>query len=256
MTDHSRQHPVLFVGAGPGDPELLTLAALRALAEAEVVLHDRLVSAEILDFAPGAELVSVGKEGFGHAMPQAEISALIVAHALAGRKVVRLKAGDCGIFGRLDEELEAVLAEGLAYRVIPGITASVAAAAAVGQSLTRRGRNSELRVITGHDIAGYAEQDWRSLALPGAVAAIYMGKRAARFTQGRLLMHGALPETPVTIVENVSRADQRVVPGTLATLLRCLEEVAGPAVILLGLAPRQAAAAAETAIAELKEALT
>ncbi len=132
--------------------------------------------------------------------------------------MVRLKSGDPTVFGRLDEELDAVTAAGLSFAVIPGITAASAAVAGIGQSLTQRGRNSEVRLVTGHDIAGYAEQDWRALARPGAVAAIYMGSRAARFLQGRLMMHGADPETPVTLVENASRPDQRVLGTTLARL--------------------------------------
>ncbi|MBC7139158.1 MAG: uroporphyrinogen-III C-methyltransferase [Defluviimonas sp.] len=243
---------VLFVGAGPGDPDLLTLKAARALAEADIVLHDRLVGADVLALAgPRATLIDVGKEGFGRSTPQSEITALIVAFARAGRRVLRLKAGDCGIFGRLDEEADALEAAGIAFGVVPGITASVAAAASLGRSLTRRGRNSDLRMMTGHDTRGFADQDWRALAAPGTVAAIYMGKKAARFVQGRLLMHGALPATPVTIVENVSRPDQRVVAATLASLPGCLEDVTGPAVLLLGLAPRAALAT----LPMLKEAL-
>lgn len=259
MTDTASQNPpsatapaVLFVGAGPGDPDLLTVKAARALAEADIVLHDRLVGPGVLALAgPEATLIEVGKEGFGPSTPQSEITALIVAFARAGRRVLRLKAGDCGIFGRLDEEADEVEAAGINFAVVPGITASVAAAASIGQSLTRRGRNSDLRILTGHDTRGFADQDWRALAQPGSVAAIYMGKKAARFVQGRLMMHGALPATPVTIVENVSRPDQRVVAATLATLPSCLEDVTGPAVLLLGLAPR----AARATLPILKEAL-
>ncbi len=243
---------VLFVGAGPGDPDLLTLKAARALAGADIVLHDRLVGAGVLALAgPGATLIDIGKEGFGPSTPQTEITALIVAFARAGRRVLRLKAGDCGIFGRLDEEADALEAAGIAFAVVPGITASVAAAASLGQSLTRRGRNSDLRILTGHDTRGFADQDWRALAREGSVAAIYMGKKAARFVQGRLIMHGALPGAPVTIVENVSRPDQRIIAATLATLPACLEDVTGPAVLLLGLAPR----AAQATLPILKEAL-
>lgn len=233
---------VTLAGAGPGDPELLTLAVARALETADVVLHDRLVSAEILALAgPQALVIETGKAGFGPALPQSEINALIVAFARDGRNVLRLKSGDAGIFGRLGEELDALDAAGIAYRVLPGITAASAAAASLGQSLTERGRNSELRIVTGHDTEGYAEADWTALARPGAVAAIYMGKRAARFIQGRLMMHGASGTTPVTLVENVSRGDERVIESCLATLPRDAEALKGPAVILLGLAPRKPA---------------
>jgi len=126
--------------------------------------------------------------------------------------------------------------------VVPGITAASAAAAAIGASLTRRGRNSDLRLLTAQDLAGLAEHDWRTLARPGAVAAVYMGLRAARFVQGRLLMHGADPATPVTAVENVSRPDQRILPLRLDRLSEGLAEAAptGPVIILFGLAPARA----------------
>ncbi len=242
---------VTFVGAGPGDPDLLTLGAARALAEAEVVIHDRLVGDGVLALiAPGAIRVDAGKEGFGPSTPQAAIHALIVGHALTGARVVRLKGGDCGIFGRLDEEIDALEAAGIGYGIVPGLTAASAAAAAIGQSLTKRGRNGALRIVTGHDVAGFAEQDWRGLARPGEVAAIYMGKKSARFLQGRLMMHGAASDTPVTVVENASRPDQRVVAATLATLPEALADVSGPAVLLYGLAPRRAT----RALTQLKEA--
>ncbi|KFE35008.1 uroporphyrinogen-III C-methyltransferase [Thioclava atlantica] len=232
---------VILAGAGPGDPDLLTVAVLRELGRAEVILHDTLVSAEILALAhPQAVVIETGKTGFGPSRPQHEISAAIIAHARAGRRVLRLKSGDPGVFGRLGEELDALDAAGIGYRVLPGITAASAAAASLGQSLTERGRNRELRLITGHDAQGLAEQDWSALARPGAVAAIYMGKRAARFVQGRLLMHGAPAETPATVIENASRPDQTIRPATLATLPQVTQEAEGPAVILLGLAPRDA----------------
>ncbi len=234
---------VTFVGAGPGDPELLTIKARRALHEADVIIHDRLVPPEILELARReATILDMGKTGFGPSTSQAEIDAAIVAHAQRGGHVVRLKSGDATVFGRLDEEIEACLAADIAYTVIPGITAASAAVAATGQSLTRRGRNSSVRLITGHDIKGYADHDWRALAAPGQVAAIYMGKRAARFLQGRLLMHGAEARTPVTLVENASRPEQRIVETALGTLPGALDaaRMDGPCLILLGLAPRKA----------------
>jgi uroporphyrin-III C-methyltransferase len=239
--------PVLFVGAGPGAAAHLTLGAYRALQEAEVVIHDRLVGAEIMALIPAtARLIDVGKEGFGASTTQADINAILVAQALTGAKVVRLKGGDCGIFGRLDEEMDALDANALPFRILPGLTAAAVAAASIGQSLTRRGRNASLRIVTGHDMTGFAEQDWRGLARTGEVAAIYMGKKSARFIQGRLMMHGANPDTPVTLVENVSRADERIIAATLATLAESVTALSGPAVILLGLAPRRASQAIET----------
>ncbi|EAR52793.1 uroporphyrin-III C-methyltransferase [Oceanicola granulosus HTCC2516] len=243
-----------FVGAGPGDPELLTLKARKALDAADVVIHDRLVTPEILELARReAVLVSAGKEGFGPSVSQDDINAAIVAHARAGHHVVRLKSGDPTVFGRLDEEIEAVDAAGIDWRVVPGITAASAAVASIGQSLTRRGRNSAVRLLTGHDLAGFAEHDWAGLARDGEVAAIYMGKRSARFVQGRLLMHGAAAATPVTVIENASRPDQRVLATTLAQLEPTLTEAGldGPALILYGLAPRAALAAAPDLVADL-----
>jgi uroporphyrin-III C-methyltransferase len=251
-TPRQPQGRVAIIGAGPGDPELLTLRAARLIAGAEVVIHDRLVGPGILALAaPGARLVDAGKEGFGPSTPQAAIHDAMIAAARAGARVVRLKGGDPGVFARLDEEIDALDAAGIGWEIVPGITAAAAAAAAIGQSLTARRRNGALVLLTGHDVAGFAEQDWRALARPGAVAAIYMGRRAARFLQGRLMMHGAAPGTPVTLVENASRADERVLAASLATLPAAAAACAGPAVILWGLAPRAAAAA----LPALREAL-
>jgi uroporphyrin-III C-methyltransferase/precorrin-2 dehydrogenase/sirohydrochlorin ferrochelatase len=244
LTEKPQAGRVEFVGAGPGDPDLLTLKARRALDTADVVIHDRLIAPVILELARReADLIAAGKEGFGPSMPQGDINALIVDHVRKGAHVVRLKSGDPTVFGRLDEEIEAVQAAGLDWSVVPGITAASAAVASVGQSLTRRGRNSDLRFLTGHDMEGFAEHDWQTLARPGTVAAIYMAKRGARFVQGRLMMHGAAPDTPVTIVENASRANERVIAATLGTLSDDLHTAAlsGPAILLYGLAPRDAA---------------
>jgi uroporphyrin-III C-methyltransferase len=244
-------HPITFAGAGPGAADHLTLGVLRALRDADVVIHDRLVGREILDLIPDTtRRIDMGKEGFGPSAAQADINAALITEALTGARVVRLKGGDCGIFGRLDEEIEAVEAAGLAFRILPGLTAASVAAAEIGQSLTRRGRNASLRIVTGHDMAGFAEQDWRGMARPGEVAAIYMAKKSARFIQGRLMMHGASPDTAVTLVENVSRPEQRILAATLATLPEAAASLDGPAIILYGLAPRQAA----QVLPELKEA--
>ncbi|MFN4129223.1 MAG: uroporphyrinogen-III C-methyltransferase [Paracoccaceae bacterium] len=251
---HLHQHPqpaVTFVGAGPGAADHLTLGALRALQSAEVVIHDRLVGAEILALIPPHVLrVDVGKEGFGPSTPQAIINTTLVAQAMTGARVVRLKGGDCGIFGRLDEEMDALAAAGLSFRILPGLTSATVAAASIGQSLTKRGRNGSLRILTGHDMAGFAEQDWRGLARAGEIAAIYMGKKSARFLQGRLMMHGAAPGTDITIVENVSRPTQRIIGTCLSQLPEAVASCDGPAVILFGLAPR----AAGPSLAQLKEA--
>ncbi len=245
---------VHLVGAGPGDPELLTLKARRLLHEADVVVHDRLVPQPILELARReAMIVEVGKTPYGPSWKQDDINALLVRHARAGATVVRLKGGDPAIFGRLDEEIAALEAAAIGYGIVPGITSASAAAATIGQSLTKRGRNSAFRLITGHDIDGFAEHDWRELARPGSTAAIYMGVKAATFLRGRLLMHGASGATPVTAVENVSRPGQRIHATTLIELPSLLAEAdpAGPVMILYGLSPRAAA----TAFADIREAL-
>ena len=232
-----------FVGAGPGDPELLTIKALKALGVADVVIHDKLVSDAVLELVGADALViEAGKSGFGPSMKQSDINELMIEHAAAGSYVVRLKSGDPLVFGRLDEELDAVDARGIPWVVVPGITSASAAASTIGQSLTKRGRNSSIRLLTGHDMAGFAEHDWSAIAKDGTIAAIYMGKRAARFVQGRLLMHGANPATPVTVVEDASRPDQRVLETTLASLEPHLTsaDVKGPAIIFYGLSPRDA----------------
>lgn len=236
-----------FVGAGPGDPELLTLKALNAFQRADVVLHDRLISDQVLRLAgQNARLVEVGKAGFGPSWNQEDINALLIEYARKDQRVVRLKSGDATLFGRLDEEIDALSAAGISWAIIPGITAASAAVAGIGQSLTRRGRNSSVRFLTGHDMQGFADHDWAALARPGAVAAIYMGKKSARFIQGRLIMHGADRATPVTLVENASRPDQRILSTTLDKLPTDLAaaELIGPALTFYGLAPRAAVQAA------------
>ncbi len=245
-----REGHVAFVGAGPGDPELLTLKARKALDEADVVIHDRLVTAEILELARReAILIDAGKEGFGPSTTQSEINALIVEHAAEGAQVVRLKGGDPTLFGRLDEEIDALSEAGISWNIVPGITAASASVAAIGQSLTRRERNSSVRFLTGHDMKGFAEHDWRSLAQSGAVAAVYMGKRSARFVQGRLLMYGAPRDLPITVIENASRPDQRVLTTRLDLFSQDLSEanLTGPALTFIGLEPRAAQSALTSA---------
>ena len=247
LCDHLAKDPraghIAFVGAGPGDPELLTLKARKALDEADVVIYDRLISPEILELARReATMLDVGKEAFGPSTPQEDINALIVEHGLKGAQVVRLKSGDATVFGRLDEEIDAVTAAGLGWHIVPGITSASAAVASIGQSLTRRGRNTSIRFLTGHDMKGFADHDWKDLAQTGAVAAIYMGKKSARFIQGRLLMHGADPDTPVTVIENASRADQRILATTLSEMEPTISsaKLQGPALTFVGLTPRAA----------------
>ncbi|SDF38979.1 siroheme synthase CysG [Sulfitobacter delicatus] len=259
LNDHlsrsARPGHIAFVGGGPGDPELLTLKARRALDEADVVIYDRLISPEILELARReALMIDVGKEGFGPSVTQDSINALLVEHAQSGAQVVRLKSGDATVFGRLDEEIDAVDAHGITWHIVPGITAASAAVAGIGQSLTKRDRNTSVRFLTGHDMKGFADHDWAALARPNEVAAIYMGKKSARFVQGRLLMHGAERNTPVTVIENASRPDQRVLSTTLSALPQDLADaqMTGPALTFYGLAPRAAAqAATQTPLEEM-----
>ena len=247
LADHlsktARSGHIAFVGGGPGDPELLTLKARRALDEADVVIYDRLISPEILELARReALMIDVGKEGFGPSTTQETINDLLVEHGKSGAQVVRLKSGDATIFGRLDEETDAVDEHGIGWHIVPGITSASAAIATMGQSMTRRGRNASVRFLTGHDMKGFADHDWAALARPNEVAAIYMGKKSARFVQGRLLMHGATRTTPVTLIENASRSNQRVISTTLDVLPLALEqaEMNGPVLTFFGLAPRAA----------------
>jgi uroporphyrin-III C-methyltransferase/precorrin-2 dehydrogenase/sirohydrochlorin ferrochelatase len=243
LTGKAENGRVHLIGAGPGDPDLLTLKARKLLHEADVVIHDQLVPSPILELARReAHVVETGKKGFGPSWKQDDINALMIKHAAQGSHVVRLKSGDPTIFGRLDEEMDALTDAGIPFDIVPGITAASAAAASISQSMTKRERNSSVRYLTGHDIKGFADQDWRSLSESGAVAAIYMGKRAAQFLQARLMMHGADKTAPITIVENVSRPDQRILStqlGNLTEILR-VSDVDGPAVFLLGLSPRRA----------------
>ncbi|GFE49946.1 siroheme synthase [Roseobacter cerasinus] len=248
LTDHlarkARPGHVHFVGGGPGDPDLLTMKARRLLDEADVVIYDRLISQPILELARReAVMIDVGKEAYGPSTPQETINDLIVEHAQQGAQVVRLKSGDATVFGRLDEEIDALDAHNIAWSIVPGITAASAAVAEIGQSLTKRGRNASVRFLTGHDMKGFADHDWATLAQPGQVAAIYMGKKSARFIQGRLIMHGADRHTAVTVIENASRPEQRILETTLDALPTALAaaEMSGPALTFYGLAPREAA---------------
>ncbi|WP_371398076.1 siroheme synthase CysG [Fretibacter rubidus] len=235
---------VTLVGAGPGSSDLLTLGARRVLHSADVIVYDRLVSQDILDFGRReAEYIYVGKTPGGASTAQDDINTILVQKAREGHAVVRLKSGDPLIFGRADEELDALSTHGIDYAIIPGITAAAAAAASIGASLTTRGRNKSVSFLTGHDAKGFADQDWKSLAAPHARAAVYMGVGASRFIQGRLLIHGADRDMAVTIVENASRDNQIIVATTLSDLPNAIESrgIKGPAILLLGYAPRDAA---------------
>ena len=231
---------VWLVGAGPGDPELLTRKAERLIGLASVVFHDALVGPGILDLVqPSARQVYVGKRSGRHSQDQASIDQLIVAAALAGERVVRLKGGDPAIFGRATEELEACRAAGVPVSICPGVTAPSAAAAALGASLTLRGLARKLVFVTAHAKGGEElELDWQTLADPQATLAIYMGKAAAELLAARLIAAGLPTATPVAMVENASLPTERHF-RTRLDLLPLAARTAlgdGPALLLIGAA--------------------
>ena len=236
-----RPAKVTLVGAGPGDPELLTLRALRALREAEVALIDQLVSDEVLDLLPpGAERIDVGKRAGHHTLPQDQIIALMLRLARAGRPVLRLKGGDPYIFGRGGEEAQALAAAGIPFEVVPGISAAQGAAALAGMPLTHRDHAQTLVFATGHLRGDGPERtldlDWELLARPRQTVVVYMGVGALPLLCARLIEHGRGADTPAAVVENIARAGMRTVAGTLRTLpdLARAQGVQPPALIIVG----------------------
>jgi uroporphyrin-III C-methyltransferase / precorrin-2 dehydrogenase / sirohydrochlorin ferrochelatase len=228
---------VTLVGAGPGDPGLLTLNAARALAQAEVVLHDRLVSTDVLALAnEHALLIEVGKQAGAASTSQDRIHALMLEHAMAGKRVVRLKGGDPFIFGRGGEELEFLRAHTIDYTVVPGITAAVACAAYSGIPLTHRDHAQAVRFVTAHCRESMDNVDWRALAEERQTLAVYMGVSGLLPFQQKLIAHGRSPQTPFAIVENGSRPEQRVIQGELGQLASIARShcVHSPAVLILG----------------------
>lgn len=233
-----RRGRATLVGAGPGDPELLTLKALRALSRADVVLHDRLVDPRVLDLARrDARRIDVGKRCGRHAMSQAAINALLVREVRAGAHVVRLKGGDPFVFGRGGEELEALREAGAEVEVVPGITAALAAAARLGVPLTHRGVSRGLHLLTAHGAdGGLPAQDWRALAEAGGTLAVYMGGRTLPRVAAALLEAGMAPETPAMAIESASLAEERRIPGTLGGIAGTVAAagVEGPTLVLIG----------------------
>jgi uroporphyrin-III C-methyltransferase/precorrin-2 dehydrogenase/sirohydrochlorin ferrochelatase len=210
---------VTLVGAGPGDPELLTIKALRALQDADVILHDRLVPRAVLDMARrDAGRICVGKAAGGVGSTQAEINALLIEYALQGKRVVRLKGGDPFIFGRGGEELEALQKARIRFSVIPGITAAAGCAAYAGIPLTHRDYAHSVTFVTGHEDGNGREPDWRALAKPGITAVFYMGLARVEHIAARLMQHGAAEALPVALVAQGTLENQRVITGTLATI--------------------------------------
>jgi len=228
---------VALVGAGPGDAGLLTLRALRLLGEADVILHDSLVSDDVLQLARrDAERISVGKRAGHHATPQEEINARLVELASAGRRVVRLKGGDPFVFGRGGEELEALRAAGIDYEVVPGITAAAACAAYAGIPLTHRDHAQSVRLVTAHAKDSLDTLDWPALAQERQTLAFYMGVSRLDVLQAQLIAHGRAPDTPFALVENGSQPRQRVVNGALTDLSHLARHhaVQSPALLIVG----------------------
>jgi uroporphyrin-III C-methyltransferase/precorrin-2 dehydrogenase/sirohydrochlorin ferrochelatase len=260
--DSARRHlaPVgiaHIVGAGPGDPDLLTLRAAQLLQEADAILHDDLVPPAILARARrDAELVPVGKRKGRASWAQADINAELVRRVHAGQTVVRLKAGDPFVFGRGGEEIEALRDAGLPVAVVPGITAALGCAASAGIPLTHRRLASAVTFVSGHNAEGSREAQWPALAAQGHTLAIYMGATEAASVRDRLLGAGADPNTPVAIVENGTRPDERVSRGRLADLARLAAPQisrgdAGPSLIIVGDVVALAAAAEQPLMAKV-----
>ncbi|NYH95270.1 uroporphyrinogen-III C-methyltransferase [Novosphingobium marinum] len=227
---------VWLVGAGPGDPDLLTLRAARLLMQAGIVVHDGLVGEAILAMArPDARLISVAKRRSRHTMPQDEIGALLVREALAGNDVVRLKGGDPFVFGRGGEEVEACRAAGVPVEVVPGISAATGAAAAAQIPLTHRRDASIVSFVAGQ-CKGLTDQDWAGLAGKGRTLVIYMGVATAPQIAEKLIEDGLSPDMPVAVIENATRPAMRVLRGPLAGLpdLVARGKVKSPALIVIG----------------------
>jgi uroporphyrin-III C-methyltransferase/precorrin-2 dehydrogenase/sirohydrochlorin ferrochelatase len=228
---------VALVGAGPGDAGLLTLNALRALQEADVILHDRLVSAEVLGLARrDADRISVGKQAGGHSIGQGRIHEIMLEQANAGRRVVRLKGGDPFVFGRGGEEIEFLRSQGIPYEVVPGITAAIACGAYAGIPLTHREHAQSVRLVTAHSGESIDAIDWVALAGERQTVALYMGVAGLGTIQSRLIEHGRAPGTPVAIIENGSRPEQRVLLASLRDLETAgrAAGVRSPALVIVG----------------------
>ncbi|MBY5993637.1 uroporphyrinogen-III C-methyltransferase [Ferrimonas balearica] len=233
----TRSGRVTLVGAGPGDPGLLTLHAYQALQSAQVVLYDALVSQPILDLIPATvERIAVGKRCGQHSLPQAEIERVMLAKAAAGAEVVRLKGGDPLMFGRGGEEMRALRQAGIPYRVVPGVTAASACASYGAMPLTQRGVAQGVTFVTGHGKDGEPIADWSPYAIPGHTLVIYMGLKRAGIIQQGLLAAGLAADTPVAIVGQASQPGQQRVNGTLGTLTALADtpNLPTPAAILVG----------------------
>jgi len=241
---------VHLVGAGPGDPDLLTLRAHRLLQDADVIVYDRLVAPELLDYARrDADRIYVGKARGAHARSQDEINVLLEEHARAGRRVVRLKGGDPFVFGRGGEERDHLTRAGIRVEVVPGITAATGCAAAAGIPLTDRDLAHGVSLVTGQGRDGEPDVDWAALARSGQTIVVYMGANAAGTIAGRLIESGLAASTPAAVIENGTRADQKIETGSVADLgaMAARAGGGGPLLIVIGDVVRRADAWTETA---------
>ena len=222
---------VSFVGSGPGDPELLTLKALDRLKRADAILYDDLAAGPILAHArPDADLVGVGKRAGRPSPRQHHVSRLLVDYAQGGGRIVRLKSGDGGLFGRLEEEIVALSEAGIAYEIVPGVASPLAAAAAMGIPLTRRLTARRVQFVTGHDTDGKlpADLDLAALADPSACTVVFMGKRTFPALAAALMARGLPPDTPAVLAEAVSTPDAHFTHSTVAALAAHLDGTVGP----------------------------
>ena len=233
----SRRGIVYLVGAGPGDPDLLTLRAARRIREAEVAVCDHLVGEAILGLLPRrCERIYAGKERANHALPQAEINKLLVALAREGRRVVRLKGGDPYVFGRGGEEAEFLAEYGIDFEVIPGVTSANGAAAYAGIPLTHRDYTATVTFVTGHRRNGRCDLDWAGLARPGQTLVIYMGLATITEISGNLIAHGLAATTPVAVIERATTPRQRVLETNLGDVAARIdaERIGAPALVIVG----------------------
>jgi uroporphyrin-III C-methyltransferase/precorrin-2 dehydrogenase/sirohydrochlorin ferrochelatase len=247
---NDRTGRVTLVGAGPGDPELMTLKAVRALASADVILFDNLVAPEILDFARReAKTMLVGKSGHGPSCRQDDINALMVRLAKSGKHVVRLKGGDPMVFGRAGEEISACRAAGIPVEVIPGVTAAQGAAARLCASLTHRDHARRLQYVTGHDRSGaLPDLDWNSLADPFVTTVVYMPTRTLAELAAKAIAAGLDPATPAVAIARATRPDEEIIVATIATLPSrvAMRSPPGPVLVMIGRAMAETLAHAST----------